>query len=78
MKKFEVGKVYRVNNGDMIRVTKRTACYIFYTGDRTGKSRIHACFDSGLFGMGENIWLPLEKNISVICMAAKELFICKL
>lgn len=73
MKKFETGKEYRVNNGDVIKVVKRTAYYIYYSGDRTGKSRIHACFDSGLFGMGENIWIPLEKNISVICMAAKEI-----
>ena len=73
MKKFEVGKVYRVNNGDMIRVIKRTACYISYTGDRTGRSKVYSCGDSGLFGMGENIWIPVIKNLAVICMAANEM-----
>lgn len=73
MKKFEVGKVYRINNGDMIRIIKRTACFISYTGDRTGRSKVYSCGDSGLFGMGENVWIPVAKNLAVICMAANEM-----
>lgn len=73
MKKFEVGKVYRVNNGDMIKITKRTACYISYTRDRTGRSKVYSCGHSGLFGMGENVWIPVAKNHAVICSAANEM-----
>jgi len=74
MKKFEVGKAYMVNGGGIITVTKRTACFISYTGDRTGRSRVYAWGDNGIFGMGEHINVPIPntRNCFTICAASHE------
>ena len=57
IKAFESGRTYRVNDTDrtLVTVTKRTACYVTITGDYSGRYRVYATGENGLFGLGENI-----------------------
>lgn len=72
MKKFEVGKTYKVNGAGSIHVDKRTECYITFSGDYTGRKKI---YPADLFGLGENILLniPGLKQHKYFCFAAKEI-----
>lgn len=70
MKQFEEGKTYKVNGPGSITVTKKTAHFITYTGDHTGRKKIYAL---NLFGLGENILIPSEcKSYCYFCYAAHE------
>lgn len=40
MKTFEVGRTYKVNMGGHITVTKRTAQYITFAGNYTGRKKV--------------------------------------
>ena len=83
MEKFIVGKSYKVNSRDhkVITITKRTKCYIEFTGDYCGKKMIN---DFNLFGMGEHILIvdylkpnyPISENekgikVKYFCFAEK-------
>lgn len=52
--RFEVGQTYTVTGGKQITVTKRTAKYISYTGDFTGRSMVD---NPGMFGISESAWV---------------------
>ena len=70
MRKFEEGKTYEVNGGGSITVTKRTAKYIEFTGDFTGRRKV---IEDNLFGLGENILIPSDyKVMKYFCFAGHE------
>ena len=82
MKCFEVGKEYHINGGGTIRITKRTDCYISYAGTYDRKTNcafismpIHGrkkiCKDD-LFGLGENVMLPVGVHMQLFCFAGNE------
>ena len=58
MKQFEVGKAYKVNGPGTVTVIKRTANYITFDGDYSGRRQIVAYGDKGFFGLGECIMVP--------------------
>jgi hypothetical protein len=61
MKEFEVGKTYRVQGlkGETITITKRTKCFVTFTGSYEGRKKTGRYFENGLFGLGENILIDL-------------------
>lgn len=70
MQRFEENKKYRVNGGGEITVNRRTANYIEYTGDFTGKRKI---ITDNLFGLGENILIPSGfPAVKYFCFAGHE------
>ena len=52
MKRFEVGKTYKVNGFGFIKVTKRTKHYLTFSGDYKGRKKIA---DENLFDLGEHV-----------------------
>ena len=69
MKRFEVGKTYQVNGGGTITITKRTRCFITFTGSFSGRMMPYAMFENGLFGLGEHIWIRKNSYMKVHCFA---------
>ena len=70
MKQFEIGKRYQVNGGGTITVLKRTAKYIVFTGDYSGKRSISS---DNLFNLGENILIPSDySGMKYFCFAGHE------
>lgn len=76
MKQFEQGKQYKINGSDYgtITVVKRSRCYVTIIGDipeRSGRYMIYSFGKNGLFGMGENILLPIPgvKQHMLFCFA---------
>ena len=70
MKQFEIGKRYQVNGGGIITVVKRTAKYIVFTGDYSGKRSINS---DNLFNQGENILIPSNyPGMKYFCFAGHE------
>lgn len=66
MKRFEVGTSYNVSGGGIITITKRTARYITYTGDFSGRRLI----DNGdLFSLGEYVLIPVD-GLQRFCFAS--------
>lgn len=72
MKRFEVGKTYQVNGGGTITITKRTRCFITFTGSFSGRMMPYAYADKGLFGLGEHIWIRKNSYMKVPCFAGHE------
>ncbi len=73
MKRFEVGKTYKVNGmrSETITITSRSDKSIMFTGDFTGMRRVSK---DDLFGLGENILIETENpNIRYFCFAANEI-----
>ena len=75
MKQFEAGAEYRVNGGRAVKVEKRTRCYVTLTGDYSGRLKIMCFAENGLFGLGENIWIPAGKvcGFKKPCFAANRI-----
>ena len=70
MKQFEIGKRYEVNGGGTITVLKRTAKYIVFDGDYSGKRSISS---DNLFNLGENILIPSDyPGMKYFCFAGHE------
>ena len=70
MKTFEEGKTYKVNGPGCIRIEKRTDHYITFSGDFSGRKKIH---DNNLFGLGEDIVIDTPyKGCKYLCFAAHE------
>ena len=58
MKRFEVGKTYKVYDKGEITITKRTKCYATFTGTWSGRKLIDAYGEHGIFGLGESMVIP--------------------
>ena len=76
-KKFEKGKRYSYGKSNSMSVTviKRTECYVTVTGDYTGMLRVYLPYGTGLYGYGENIYIPFDKkdkNKTYLCYAKDE------
>ena len=59
--KFVAGAEYRVNGGGAVKVEKRTRRYVTVSGDYSGRLKLLCFAENGLFGLGENIWIPAGK-----------------
>ena len=55
MKLFEVGKEYKVNGPGSIRIVKRSAHYVTFEGEFSGRKQTVQFGDSGFFGLGESL-----------------------
>lgn len=70
MKRFEVGKTYKVNGGNTITIQKRTEHYATVSGDYNGRLYIYR---DNFFGLGEDLMIPTEyKQMKKFCFAGKE------
>ena len=79
MKQFEVGKLYWSNGGGLVRIDRRTRCYVYYTVKPdtedawTGKARI---LPENLFQLGEHFLMysshKYMKAFKYFCFATKE------
>lgn len=72
MKTFEVGKTYKLNGSGQIRIEKRTAHFVTFSGTFSGRKKIDP--QSNLLGLGELILIenPDCKQFKYFCFAGNE------
>ena len=74
MKRFEAGKRYDVNGGGIVKIEKRTPCYVTISGSFSGRFYVGRQNGPGIFGLGECFWIPSPKckSLSYPVFAAHE------